>query len=151
MNRKKLRLQFLGDKHYQWHTVMFFLSSIMFSGLLVLMTAIAVLLKSAQPEDIFAVFGGDIINKIILCSTAALSVFIFIALFMVLIYSNKIAGPLQRLKLYLHDMINGDFQKPLKFRADDEFKDLTSAVNVFREKLLATKATSKKSGLTTGG
>lgn len=144
MNRKKIRLKLLGDKHYQWNTLVVFLSSILFSGVLVVLTTIIVLLKSARMEDIILVFGGNIINKIVLYSMASLSVCVLITIFVVLDYSNKIAGPLHRLKLYLHDMINGNSQKPLKFRADDEFKDLTFAVNSFKNKLRSMKAMSKK-------
>ncbi len=46
-----------------------------------------------------------------------------------LIISNRIAGPLYRLKMYLRDWASGDRSRPLTFRERDHFKELADVVN----------------------
>lgn len=46
-----------------------------------------------------------------------------------LIQSNKIAGPMVRLKKYLEDEINGSNTQPLSFRENDYFKEIADLVN----------------------
>lgn len=140
MDRKKLRLKLIGNKHFQWNTILFFLSTVMLTGLSVLITNVMIILKSANfNHGMQEMARWAVINKIILWSMGTIGLCIFFAALIALIYSNKIAGPLHRLKLYLHEMMNGNLEKPLKFRHDDEFKDLSLAVNSFREKLICIK------------
>jgi hypothetical protein len=53
----------------------------------------------------------------------------------VLIYSHKISGPLLRLKNYLLSMVNDTADKPLKFRSDDELRDICILINALQDKI----------------
>lgn len=144
MERKKLRLKLTGDKHFQWNTILFFLSVVLFTGLLVMLTNTLVVMKSPVFHELLELNGWVLVNKLIVYSSITIILCVVMALMFALIYSNKVAGPMYRLKAYLHDMINGNMQKPLRFRSDDEFKDLTYAVNSFRKKLMGAQKVSEE-------
>ena len=144
MERKKLRLKLMGDKHFQWNTILFFLSVVLFTGLTVMLTNALVVMKSPVFYELLELNGWVLVNKLIVYSSITTIMCVVLALMIALIYSNKVAGPMYRLKAYLYDMINGNLQKPLRFRNDDEFKELTYAVNLFRKKLMRTQKVSEK-------
>jgi nitrate/nitrite-specific signal transduction histidine kinase len=47
----------------------------------------------------------------------------------VVFVSHRIAGPLQRLKAYMHRVGNGEFELRLRFRSYDEIHDVADAFN----------------------
>jgi hypothetical protein len=59
--------------------------------------------------------------------TAAVSIAVLV--FFGLHMSNRVAGPLHRLKIYLTVQKTGNTQEPLKFRKDDYFQDVADVVN----------------------
>jgi HAMP domain-containing protein len=49
-------------------------------------------------------------------------------LFMALIYSHRIAGPIYNLKRALREVRNGNLERKIRFRQKDEFHDLAAEV-----------------------
>jgi len=52
-----------------------------------------------------------------------------------LILSNRVAGPLFRLKKHMRDTIDGAESRPVKFREGDYFQDIAETYNELLEKL----------------
>ncbi len=65
--------------------------------------------------------------NLIFAVTAVISIalIIFFGLYM----SNRVAGPVHQLKVYLKKVKAGENPEPLKFRSKDYFRDLAKAVN----------------------
>lgn len=51
-----------------------------------------------------------------------------------LIYSNRIAGPIYRLRKEMEDMANGNIGGQINFRKKDEFKELAENLNLVKKK-----------------
>jgi nitrogen fixation/metabolism regulation signal transduction histidine kinase len=70
---------------------------------------------------------------------------LFLVLFNIY-YSNKIAGPLYRLKRNVDKKLNGESVYPVKFRHKDEFQELADSINklMFEYKEQETKNTKEE-------
>jgi len=55
--------------------------------------------------------------------------------FLAIVLSHRIAGPIQRFKLTLDEVIKGDYSKRLHLRKTDELKDAADSVNKLIELL----------------
>ena len=53
----------------------------------------------------------------------------------ILVYSNKIAGPIYRLERELDEVAKGDFNRKIKFRKGDELKEVAEKLNRVLEKI----------------
>jgi hypothetical protein len=74
-------------------------------------------------------------NKTKLLLLDTLWVVIILLTFMALIYSHRIAGPLVRMKRYLDIMAEGKDVPSLRFRNNDEFKELGESFDKLRVQL----------------
>ena len=68
---------------------------------------------------------------------------IFVLASFILIFSNRIAGPIYRLERTLDKFLAGENIEPIRLRKKDELKDLISKVN---DVILLVKKLQKKSG-----
>ena len=143
MARKLFNLRLIGNTNYQIYTLLLFLSLILMTGLLVLGVILLVLIKSNQFIHLSNELQLKIFHDLTFAALITLIACAAIGSLLIIRYTNTVAGPLYRLKLYLHNMLDGNIQPPLHFRADDNFKDLTIAVNSFQEKLESLETSSR--------
>ncbi|MBD3272378.1 MAG: hypothetical protein GF384_07580 [Elusimicrobia bacterium] len=130
-----MNFKIIGYTNYQLYTLALFISIMIITGLLILGSIIVVFLHSQQITNLDPSMQNKLIQDIMFAGTIALIACAIIGTVMVIRYTNTVAGPLYRLKLYLYNMLDGKPQGPLRFRSNDNFKDLTLAVNSFQEKI----------------
>jgi len=53
-----------------------------------------------------------------------------------IIVSHRIAGPIYRLKAFIHDLGEGNLEAPIHLRRTDELRDVAEELNKAREKLI---------------
>jgi methyl-accepting chemotaxis protein len=63
------------------------------------------------------------------------TVLVFSVLFLMIVFlSNRIAGPIHRLKQHMVDLTEGKITEPIQFRKNDHFSDLAGKYNALIEK-----------------
>ncbi len=77
----------------------------------------------------------DIVNKVNMVLLSRLLLISPIVVLIGLVLSNRIAGPIHRIKKYLNDIARGNYDKRLNLRKKDELKDLAMELNKLVVKL----------------
>jgi len=74
-------------------------------------------------------------KKVNIIIAVGMPIFLLILLRTILIYSNRIIGPLARLEKQLDKAISGDYSARIKARNKDELKSLIDKINMLLEKI----------------
>jgi len=133
---KKLfsRRQLLVDKKFQSSFILAILIALI---VIIILISILIVYSTSQKigEDVYSkIVTLKHTNEIIIPTVIKVSTLIFILscgiiIYNLLIYTNRIVGPMVRFKRSLHDLGNGDFTVNIKFRNKDKLKDLGSLLS----------------------
>jgi len=92
----------------------------------------AVLSQILIPEGVIAML-LPAMRKVNIAVAISLPVTLFIILRIVLIYSNRIVGPVPRLEREIDKILAGDYSLRLKVRDKDELRSLIKKINMLLE------------------
>ncbi len=132
MGRNRSWIKFTGDKRYHLNTFLTILLMVSVAGCTVLAINIGVVMQSSSFMEGTTLSNIPIIQRLALASLAGIGVILGLSFLVVFVYSQKIAGPIYRLQMMLKESLEGDLEKPLNFRRDDEFKSIPIAFNDLR-------------------
>ncbi|MFC2091869.1 hypothetical protein ACFLTD_03765 [Elusimicrobiota bacterium] len=95
-----------------------------------------------QPNKMVMISSMFVIKPILIRSlftSAVLSS--LIAFFLMLFYSHSLAGPVYHMEQHIEDIISGNYDRTLRFRKDDEFKQLADTINRLQNELKKNQVT----------
>jgi len=147
--KKTRRVKYLVDRKFQSKmivaTVMLVIGAVLLSGILSYSMALHIEKNDSRKiygsrleaqDDIVLLERLMIVRPIILRYLLLGSVFsVILTLVFMVFYSHRLAGPVYHLEKHLDDMIAGNFSKELKFRKNDEFKQLADLINRLQNRL----------------
>ena len=87
---------------------------------------------------------GNILDKVNLMILFELPILLVIAVFIGILVSHKIAGPVYRLQKVARDVSRGDLTTTVSLRSDDELKNLSDAFNSVIENMQRLVSKDKK-------
>jgi len=76
-----------------------------------------------------------VVRKVNLILMISLPVVFFLLLYIGLILTRNLVGPIQRLERELEEIIAGDFSKRLRLRKKDRLKPLVDDINILLDKI----------------
>ena len=146
---KKKRKQYMVDKKFQTRMVVMIVllvvTSVVLSGLLSFAVAHHLESKNSrkiygariESQDEFVLVERLMILRPIILRYLLISgvLSMILASISVFYYSHRLAGPIYRLERHLRMMIDGNYGRPLRFRKNDEFKQLADVINQLQDKL----------------
>lgn len=121
--------------HWKFQTKFIFINILC---LIVLAAALGTFYYKATYTSIIDILSGtekETIKEILAYSAGSLYIlFAFILIYVVIVsvvYSHRIAGPIQRIKKNLNAMLNGDLSVDFSTRKNDEFTALSTELQAF--------------------
>ena len=124
----KKRIHYLAKKKLQLKlTYNFMILTIIFASFIVFELYITVwpVVSSYIPEGELSLIRSQILFRLLYFSLPI----IFVLAAFIIIFSNRIAGPIYRLERTLDKLIKREDVEPIHLREKDEFKELISKIN----------------------
>lgn len=134
MNMKRNPFRFVGDKKFHLNTFITSLCLVLITGAVVLSINILVLSKHLELLDPLS--QPALIHHMIVESFLSMLAILILTFFITKLTSHKVSGPMHRLKIEMERILEGDLKTPVKFRSDDEFKNLGDIFNRLRQQHL---------------
>ncbi|MFQ5953034.1 MAG: HAMP domain-containing protein [Candidatus Omnitrophota bacterium] len=142
MTRLRRRVRFLIAKGFQMRYIalilIFMFVAVALTGYTVYMTTWIMFgekLAAVYPQGLLL----DIVKKVNIVLLLRLALVTPLVIFICLVLSNRIAGPIYRIKKYLKKISAGNYESELKLRKGDELQDVAAAVNDLVFKLKSEK------------
>ena len=123
------------ERHYLRLIVMSLILPTLIIGSCLYYVIFNIMAEQLGIPEIIACHLLPVVRKVNLILMISLPVVFFLLLYIGLILTRNLVGPIQRLERELEEIIAGDFSKRLRLRKKDRLKPLVDDINILLDKI----------------